>query len=60
MFLLDRRNFMQITAAGLTTFAPGMTRAATAGADVFTSQEDGLWVDSAIIMGEKSAVLVDA
>lgn len=60
MFLLDLRNFMQITAAGVATLAPGLAQAAMGGADVFTSAEDGLLVDSVVIMGEDSAVLVDA
>lgn len=60
MFLLDRRHLLQLTAAGsASTLLPGAALAATS-ADVFTSDEAGLLVDSAVIMGEKSAVVVDA
>lgn len=60
MFLLDRRHFLQMTAAaGASTLLPAQAHAATA-TDVFTSDEAGLLVDSAVIMGERSAVVVDA
>lgn len=60
MFLLDRRNFLQLSAAGALSFTPGFAQAATAKADVFTSEGDGLFVDSTVVMGDDSAVLIDA
>ncbi len=61
MFLLDRRNFLQITAGtAAASLLPGSAMARVGNAEVFTSDEAGLLVDSTVIMGERSAVLVDA
>ena len=40
--------------------APGLAHGATLGSDLFTSDEAGLLVDSVVVLGERSAVLIDA
>lgn len=62
MFILNRRNFISLAAAGAaaTAFAGRFAHAASTGTEVFTSDEAGLLVDSTVILGEKSAVVVDA
>ena len=68
MHLLDRRHFMALSAgtaaAGLAgTVTAGLVssaQAAVAGADIFTADAGGAAVDSAIIIGEDKAVLIDA
>lgn len=62
MELLNRRTLLQLAgslgaAAALT---PGQARAATIGTDLFTSDEAGLLVDSVVVLGERSAILIDA
>lgn len=64
MFLLDRRNFLQMSAAaGLgaasTSLLAGRAMAAPSMAEVFTAGQDGGNVDSAVIVGEDAAVLID-
>jgi len=60
MQLLDRRTFMALSAAAAATTLAGPGRAAIGRADVFTADLWGAAVDSAVIIGEKSAVLIDA
>lgn len=62
MFLLDRRNLLKMTAlGGAAAFLPtaAFGAAGVAGTELFTADEAGLLVDSAVIMGERAAVLVD-
>ncbi len=61
MQLLDRRSFMALSAAAAaTSFAGRGWAAGHSRADIFTADLYGAAVDSAIIVGEKSAVLIDA
>ncbi|MEO1537295.1 MAG: MBL fold metallo-hydrolase [Pseudomonadota bacterium] len=60
MQLLDRRTFMALSAATAATTLAKPARAAIGGADIFTADLWGAAVDSAIIVGEESAVLIDA
>ncbi len=60
MQLLDRRTFMALSAATATTGLAGSAHASIGHADVFTADLWGAAVDSAIIVGEESAVLIDA
>ena len=60
MQLLDRRTFVALSAATAATTLAGPARAAVGRADVFTADLWGAAVDSAIIVGEESAVLIDA
>ena len=61
MFLLDRRTFVQLTAAtgGAASLWPMPANAAPTGADVFTGAAMGSNVDSVVLMGEETALLVD-
>lgn len=64
MFLLDRRTFLQTTAAtGLlasgASLLPNPASAAPTGADVFTADAAGGNVDSVVVMGDDHAVLID-
>ena len=59
MFLLNRRNFMEIVAgASLAGIARPALAASTA--DVFTGDPMGGLVDSVVVVGEESILLVDA
>ena len=60
MQLLDRRSFLALSAATAATGLARPARAAIGGADIFTADLWGAAVDSAIIVGEESAVLIDA
>ena len=60
MQLLDRRSFLALSAVTAATGLAGPARAAIADADIFTADLWGAAVDSAIIVGEESAVLIDA
>lgn len=60
MQLLDRRTFMALSAATAATSLAGPARAAIGRADIFTADLWGAAVDSAIIVGEENAVLIDA
>lgn len=61
MFLLDRRNFLALAAASAGTLAAGkLAMAAAKDTKVFTADESGVLVDSTVIVGEKSALLIDA
>ncbi|NTG51646.1 MBL fold metallo-hydrolase [Agrobacterium rhizogenes] len=61
MFLLNRRNFLALTAAGAGTIATSRLALATSKeTSVFTADEAGVMVDSTIIVGEKSVAVIDA
>lgn len=62
MELLNRRTVLKSAAAAgaATSLLPGLAHAATSGTELFTSDEAGLLVDSVVVLGERSAVLVDA
>lgn len=62
MDLLNRRTLLKTAAAtgASATLFPAMAQAAAQGTELFTSDEAGLLVDSTVILGEKSAVLIDA
>lgn len=60
MQLLDRRSFMALTAGAAATGLANPVRAGTNSADVFTADPVGAAVDSAIILGDEHAVLIDA
>eukprot|EP01036_Dinobryon_divergens_P030656 gene30656-39930_t len=62
MELLNRRTLLKTAAASGAAAAllPGLAHAAASGTELFTSDEAGLLVDSTVILGEKSAVLIDA
>ncbi len=60
MFLLNRRNFLALTGASAAAAALPRSAWAATSADIFTADPMGGLVDSAVIMGEKSAVLIDA
>ncbi len=62
MELLNRRTLLKTAAASGAAVAllPSLAYAATSGTELFTSDEAGLLVDSTVILGEKSAVLIDA
>ena len=61
MFLLDRRRAMQFLAAsGLTSFAVTRTALASpSSTEIYTADAMGGNVDSVVVMGDESAVLVD-
>ncbi len=61
MFLLDRRTFVQLTAAsaGAAALWPASANAAPTGAEVFTGDAMGGNVDSVVLMGDSNALLVD-
>ncbi len=58
---IDRRTFLELTtgAAVLATATPAASQPLAA-TDVFTSDIAGTFVDSTVILGERSAVLIDA
>ncbi len=60
MFLLDRRSFLKIMGAGVAASAMPNAALASTSADVFTADGNGAFVDSVVVMGEHSAVLIDA
>ncbi|MEL6645281.1 MAG: MBL fold metallo-hydrolase [Pseudomonadota bacterium] len=61
MFLLNRRNFLQMTAGAGALTAAGMRPAlAATGADVFTADPMGGLVDSTLVVGEERLLLIDA
>lgn len=62
MELLTRRTLLKSAAATGATAAmfPGLAHAAAPGTEIFTSDEAGLLVDSVVVLGEKSAMLIDA
>ena len=62
MELLNRRTVLKSAAAAgaATGLLPRAVHAAAASAELFTSDEAGLLVDSVVVLGEKSAVLIDA
>jgi len=62
MELLNRRTLLKSAAAtgAFAALSPNLARAATTGTDLFTSDESGLLVDSVVVLGERSAVLIDA
>lgn len=62
MELLNRRTLLKAAVAtGATAgLLPGLARAAVSGTEIFTSDEAGLLVDSVVVLGERSAVLIDA
>lgn len=62
MEILNRRTILKAAAAsGIgSALLPGMAHAAPKGHELFTSDDAGLLVDSTVILGEKSAVLIDA
>ncbi|MCU0829173.1 MAG: MBL fold metallo-hydrolase [Tabrizicola sp.] len=62
MELLNRRTLLKTAAAtgASATLWPGLAQAAASGTELFTSDEAGLLVDSVVVLGEKSAVLIDA
>ena len=62
MELLNRRTVLKsVAAAGAASgLLPGLAHAATSGTELFTSDEAGLLVDSVVVLGERSAVLIDA
>ena len=60
MQLLDRRTFMALSAAAAASGLTGPARAAQPQADIFTADLWGAAVDSTVILGEESAVLIDA
>ncbi|MEM8802806.1 MAG: MBL fold metallo-hydrolase [Pseudomonadota bacterium] len=61
MQLLTRRSFMELTAAtSASVLAAPAFAAGHSSAEVFTADPQGGLVDSTVIMGENSAVLIDA
>jgi len=63
MFILNRRNFLQLTAGTAATALAGAHGASAAGvstADVFTADPAGGLVDSVVIAGEEKMLLIDA
>ncbi|OYU20273.1 MAG: MBL fold hydrolase [Rhodobacteraceae bacterium PARR1] len=62
MELLNRRTLLKTAAASGAAAAllPSLAHASASGTELFTSDEAGLLVDSTVILGEKSAVLIDA
>lgn len=62
MQLTNRRTLLRAAAAmgAAAALPPRLASAAAAGTELFTSDEAGLLVDSVVILGERSAVLVDA
>ena len=62
MELLSRRTILQSAGAfgAAATLRPDIAHAATQGAELFTSDEAGLLVDSVVVLGERGAVLIDA
>ena len=62
MELLSRRTVLKYAAAAgaMGVVWPGLSHAAPGSSELFTSDEAGLLVDSVVILGEKSAVLIDA
>lgn len=61
MRLLDRRTFLELTSAsGIVATASPALAAPLTNAQVFTSDVNGTFVDSTVVLGERSAVLIDA
>lgn len=61
MQILDRRSFLAITGgAALAASQPSRALAGLGGAEVFTADASGALVDSVVVLGERSALLVDA
>jgi threonine/homoserine efflux transporter RhtA len=61
MFLLNRRHFLALAAAGTATAMTSRpSLAASSDTKVFTADEAGVLVDSTVIVGEKSAIVIDA
>ncbi|MEM1264470.1 MAG: MBL fold metallo-hydrolase [Pseudomonadota bacterium] len=60
MHLLDRRSFIALSATAAATGLAGPARAGMSQAEIFTADLWGAAVGSAIIVGEESAVLIDA
>lgn len=62
MFVLNRRNFIQIVGvSAASSLLPQITSAATgATSQVFTSDANSALVDSTVLMGAEKAVLIDA
>lgn len=62
MELLTRRTILQSASAlgAITALNPRLAQAATLGSELFTSDEAGLLVDSVVVLGERSAMLIDA
>ncbi len=61
MHLLNRRSFIASTAAGTAALAAGTpTLAAPTGFDVFTSSPLGFFVDSVVVVGDESVLVIDA
>lgn len=60
MHILDRRDFLALTAAGAGTLALPRSVAAATSADVFTADPMGGLVDSVIVAGEDNLLLIDA
>ncbi|WP_299508498.1 MBL fold metallo-hydrolase [uncultured Roseobacter sp.] len=58
---MNRRNFLQIAGAGAAAaLMPKSAFAAIGSSQVFTSDANSALVDSTVLMGEESAVLIDA
>jgi glyoxylase-like metal-dependent hydrolase (beta-lactamase superfamily II) len=58
---LDKRTFMAMTGAGVVlATVPGAFAKQASTSEVFTADDKGTFVGSTIILGEKSAVLIDA
>jgi len=55
VFLLDQRNFLTLTAGETPA-----SLASSSGPRVFTADETGVLVDSVVLVGEKSAMVIDA
>lgn len=61
MHLLNRRTVLTTAAAGAGALALGRpTKAAGQSFDVFTASPEGALVDSALVLGEENALLIDA
>ncbi|MDJ0629278.1 MAG: MBL fold metallo-hydrolase [Rhodobacter sp.] len=60
MQLLDRRTFLALTAGTAAAGLAAPARAGLSGAEIFTADPFGGVVDSTVILGEDSAVLIDA
>ncbi len=58
MFLLNRRTFLQTTAAGAALGLPA--QAAPSSVDVFTASPMGAFVDSVVVVGDEAALVIDA
>jgi len=61
VFLLNRRNFLTFAAAGAAAGSfSNQVNAASTNIKLFTADEAGVLVDSTVIVGERSAVVIDA